>query len=411
VGLHDAVQSFVQEANTRCGRNGRPVLISNCTVGGAYIEGATRMTLNEFMEAVARAAKPGLVEPSSGAVDLSAPMSSLSDGMGTYVPIARQIVHDCRRMQREIDSSPVDMARVRRLQDELRQHIQAEEGIKRDPGTGPWISPLLDAVDGVLKKTPGLISESTDPHVQLRFLQTRYDFMADLCLEMRKDLDAARAGMDRPEAVSERSPYRFESFRRFALRMLARNNKELAHLIEKSAPQPDRFLIHWINQYIPYVKIRSRDSSWQPLTSFVSMFDQARSDVDTFLKTTEWQPGSSGVLFAVPGNWAHVLEFSSRFPGADVMAVDPWVDLLSTMIDRGCFLNRLPQDALVIGLHPKLREAQALCRARLRDWQARGLGCAVFPHPRAGRVAEVGEACERVIQWVTEANGSGGGRA
>jgi hypothetical protein len=306
-------------------------------------------------------------------------------------------------MQREMDAGPADVSRIRRLQDELRKHIHAEEDVKRNPALDPWIHSLMTAIDEVLKITPGLVSDSTDPQVQLRFLQTRYDFMADLCEEICKDLDAARIGMNRPDVVVTRSPYQFASFRRFSLRLLARGNKELARFLDglNSAP-PDRFQFQWINQHIPYVKIRSRDSSWQPLTGFVSMFGQARSDVDRFIHASGWKPGASGVLFAVPGSWVHVLEFCALFPNADVMVIDPWMDLLSAMLDRGCFLNRLPQNALVIGRHPALREAQELCRARLQDWQARGLGCAIFPHPRADRLVELGAACEQVIQWAIE---------
>ena len=115
-----------------------------------------------------------------------------------------------------------------------------------------------------------------------------------------------------------------------------------------------------------------------------------------FWPTTNFSTGRCGVTCVAPGNWAHIIELAIRFPSVPLIVIDPWLDLLRAMIERGLFLHRLPADALIVGAHEKLPGWDDLYRRRLKEWTAGGIRNILWAHPRAPRLPDVPELFERV---------------
>lgn len=253
--------------------------------------------------------------------------------------------------------------------------------LRMEPEIQMWLAPALDHVGYVLRETPAARSM---PRQELSGLQRRLavELASDLLDDMRSALDA-RAGKT-PAAA--RQPLVFPSFRAHALRIIGRNNPGFASYLQESPPSfaPDKFSVAWVNQVVPYVKVRTTGGQWLALTAMESMLEQARADVRAFAEARRFDPARAGVVFAVPGSWMHVVEFAKSFPAARVIAVDPWTGLFSGMIGRGRFLHVLPDNALILGVDDALPEWRGLFSARVREWRAAGLEVLFFPHPRLG---------------------------
>jgi hypothetical protein len=399
-GLHDALENYLTEMKYSLELSGRHILMCNCTNGGAVIQGTVRMTLETFQAGFSAGARlPALHEPGPAVAPPLTHLAALSAGLGNYVVVARDIVRCCARLHRELEAAPLSMDRVRRRQDVLQDLMRREEAARADRAIGLWVVLLLAYVDEQMKKSPALVSDTIDPLVQLRLLRSRFEIAADLCSEIRQDVDRARARwVAEVRTPKERSPYLFKAFRRQGLRWIGAQNQELSHFLGRggAGSMSDRFQVHWINQLIPYVQIKQPSNSWVPLNGFASMFEQSRADVEQFLATTNFSTDPCGVTCIVPGNWAHVLELAIRFPSVPLIVIDPWLDLLSAMIERGLFLHRLPADALIIGVHEKLSSWEDLYRRRVREWAGRGIRNILWAHPRAPSLPDVLELVERV---------------
>ena len=399
-GLHEAIEHYLLEIRRGLESSRPNVRIFNCTARGARIRGTERMTFDAFHAEHSRDAPvPDLSEPVSVPVSPSPRLAALSSALQTFVTAARNVVHCCTQMRRDLDAHPLNLARVRRRQEELRERIRAEEAARSTDTAAWWTNPLLEYVDEQLRQSPGAVSDDIDPHVQLRILHARYDTAADLCAEIRGDIDRASVSLAanaRPAANG--GAYRFGTFRRQALRFIGAQNKELARYLERAEiPEAGaRFRIHWINQFIPYVRISAPPDSWTPLNSFVSMYEQSRADAVGFLTATDYSPARCGITCVAPGNWAHVIDLAIRVPSAPMIIIDPWLDLLSAMIDRGFFLHRLPAGTLILGAGDGAPDWTDLYRSRVGEWAARGLGNILWAHPRADRLPGVPALVERV---------------
>ena len=202
-GLHEAIEKYLIEIGHLLESSGRQVMICNCTNGGAVIGGTVRMDLKSFYEGIPTGARlPTLHEPGPVVASPRAKLVALSAGLRKYGAAACDVVRCCARLRRDLEALPFNVDRVRRHQDELRALMQREEEARADEAIGLWVHSLLEYVDEQMKKSPGLVSDVIDPRVQLRFLYTRYDMAADLCAEIRQDIDHACAQL----AAAEISP-------------------------------------------------------------------------------------------------------------------------------------------------------------------------------------------------------------
>ncbi|HBA83807.1 MAG TPA: hypothetical protein DCZ95_06920 [Verrucomicrobia bacterium] len=393
--LRDALQGYVKALQAGLGGTGPQ--LANCTAGGAAIEGLARTSLEAFCETLPPlpAALPLTVRRKT----LPPPADALADvdnRMRQYGVLAESIVEVCLKLRKELEQQPLNVAKVRIQQKNLQQLIGREEEKRKEPNLRLWLQAVVQHVDRVMQETPGLISQENDPFKQLAYLEARYGFIRDLSEDLRRDfmgvvrrLRVLAAGQEEPSS----SPFVFKSFREQALQRMGNSHRELAAFLRKTPAvlPPDRFQVRWMNQHVPFVKCRLSDGRWVALSGFTSMFDRAVLEVDAFVRQTAFDPARHAVVFAVPGNWVHVLEFARRYPQAQIMVLEPWIDLLSALIERGSFLHFLPPDALIVGVDDRLTEWKTLAHDRWLAWEQAGLTPCLFKHPALADSAEINQ--------------------
>ena len=400
MGLREGVESYLRllAQLNEIGKTRTEVV--NGTRGGAVIAGAGRLSFEDFCASVPPEAQvPALFTQGE---KFSPDMEQLHRIVGSfeqYAGVAGGLVEVCRRMRRELEAYPVNLQKVRGLQEELQAGLRREESVRSVEESTPLLNSMMLQVDDVMKQIPGLVTEDINPAAQLTLLQTRFRFARDLCLDLHGELaEAARAiaAAGDEGAAAKGSPYIFQSFKKLAVETIRRENDELASFLARPAPGAlEQFKLAWINQLIPYVCIR-RGETWTPLSPFSSMYEQAARDVEAFLASSGFDPARNSVTFVGAGNWSHVVDFSRRFPFAQAMVADPWPDLLAVMIERGVFVHRLPPKALVVCTGERFKKWQKLYSGRMNAWKKQGLQNILFLHPRAGELPEIGQLLDQL---------------
>jgi len=380
-GLRDALQAYLAVLS-RAGEVAAPGSeIYNCTEGGARIQGARRLALDVFCADLKGTVDPSaLVEKREAmpAVDLN----SLADAFKRYLHITAEIADCCKRLKRDVEAYPVPMDKVRKQQLQLQQWIAADEAAKREESLAAWLLPVFEFTDAVMSAESGAISGNPDPAQQLTFLQARYSFLHDLCTDIKEDF--TQLGKSSANVALGRSPFVFSAFRRYALSRIRAGNRDLADWLAAppAAEAAREFSIFWINQLIPWVRVRLASGDWRTLSGFADMEASARKELAAVFDSAPFDPKRNGLIMVAPGNWAHVLEWARRYPGASLIVVDPWPELLSVLMDRGCFLHSLPPDLLIVAAKPGMKDWQALVQKRIHVWRERSLTPVMLVHPR-----------------------------
>jgi hypothetical protein len=282
------------------------------------------------------------------------------------------LVSRCRTLSRELDRTPPRISAIKQGQKELEEAIHAEAGFRSGAVCMPWLNTVQQAADQIMKETPGMISEESDPQKQLRFLSRRYAmagrFAGDLQLSLREGGD----------------PHRFSAFFEENRLALEKINPALAGCLSGTATDllPD-FDIHWINQAVPYVKRRVK-GGWRELSAFISIFTEARDVVGRFVTSTGFDPAHDALTVVAPGNWVYVLEWIRRYPTLELAVIEPWPELLAQLMWRGCFLHRLPETACVVPTWADPLYVQ--CR---NGWKRKGLRALQFVSPHAADMPDV----------------------
>lgn len=401
VALREGLQGYLRTITRVFEARGDSLRVFNCTAGGARIENTERLTLQEFLDSAPPMPPATRVIEESGPPPWdSTPLLELTGFLGSHHRLLEQLVAVCGRLRAALTEQDMDMERVRsdqaRLQAMVREEIEAR-GCRQH---ATWLNPIAQHVDHVMHETPGLTTQAIDPFAQLDFLRRRYQYQADLCGDLRRDCVAAATelGLSPPPAspvalppTIAPSPFEFRAFLGLALERIAPFNPELADflLADYEPLDPRQFQVRWMNQFVPYVKVRTPDNNWTPLTGLETMLEEARIDLDAFMSANAFDPERHALVFAGPGNWTHVAECSRRFPGAKMMVVDPWPTLLARMIRHGAFLHLLPPDTLVLGLHARLPGWRALFDRKLAEWKNEGRIALCFRHPLSNRIPEL----------------------
>ncbi|MBI3986970.1 MAG: DUF115 domain-containing protein [Lentisphaerae bacterium] len=428
-GLRDALEQYLRLLKKEAVNSAVPAPdIWNCTEGGAVIQGTVRRSLTDFAQALdpaASAPPPAALgaQPlragvffrrDASATAMAGRLDDVAVRLKEYGAGVETLVLECKRLRKELETHPISMERVRRRQDALNESLGQEERRRADDALAPWVAPLLEFTDHIMKETPGCLSQDPDPVVQLNYLQQRFAFAGDLCADLRGDLDWARARLPNAEnpglaglnadvsgvvptlrevgTKTERHPYEFKSFRRQALNVIRPGNRLLADWLERySGDIPPRFHIHWLNQFVPYVTVQIRENVWKPLSGFLSIVEDAQADVDRFVVGSGFDPARHAVVVVAPGNWIHAIEFARRYPRAEMLVAEPWPELLAVLMSRGCFLHHFPSGVLVVGAHEALKGWETLYADRLQSWKRRNLDPKFFVHPFAAEIPEIQE--------------------
>jgi hypothetical protein len=286
--------------------------------------------------------------------------------------VLNELLSCCRKLSRELDRYPPRITAIKRSQKDLEQAIQAEAQFRSNAVCMPWLNTVLQAADQIMKETPGMMSDESDPQKQLRFLSRRYSMAGRFFEDLQHSLSQ---GGD---------PHCFTAFFEENKLAVQKGNPALAERLTALAPNflPD-FDIHWINQVVPYVK-RQINSEWRELSAFISIFTEARSVVDQFVAETGFDPSHDALTVIAPGNWVYVLEWIRRYPALELAVIEPWPELLAQLMGRGCFLHRLPETARVV--HTWADPLYVQCR---NGWKHKGLRPLQFISPHVADMPDV----------------------
>lgn len=281
------------------------------------------------------------------------------------------VLTECKSIGRELARYPLRVEAIRKKWAALKEAMESEQKTRADSPVSSGLDALFADVDRLLKKTPGMLSDSEDPEKQLCYLTRRYMNAG----RMYSDLSGI---LMKSEGLYQYSAYYEEN-----LAAVARHNPNLEQKLRTSALCADEFEIQWFNQILPYVK-RRIDDEWVELSSQASFFQEAADVVEQFVQEADFDPNRDALTILAPGNWVYVLQFLRRYPQLHLAVIDPWPALLQQLISRGSFLNQLPPDVPLVEtwadpLYMKIRGA----------WGRQGLRKKLFVSPHVKNMPDV----------------------
>jgi hypothetical protein len=391
LGLKQDMEDFIRNVTA----NRREIQIMNCTRGGAVIDGTIRGNFEQFCsETISNRTKPDpCTDVPAGSPCCSDMLQQLCSRMGKYSQLAGRLVQVCANLDGALTESTFDFEKVRGYQSRLKDLMADEQEARTGEVAAEWLNLILHNVDELMLQIPGIIADHAEPMAQVRFLEERFRFAGDLCADITSDLRAVSSQLCQLEDTTmapnpaqhtiKEAPYVFGGFRRYAIRFIHHANRRLASYLEAHKPvvQTGRFRLTWMNQIVPYVAIRQNNGTWRPLSSFLSMYDDATRDVRQLPKEHGFNISTHGFVLICPGSWVHAFVFGKMFPSANVIIVDPWLDLFSQIIERGCFLHTLSSGALIVAADERCGDWKSLCSTRLQEWKRQGLAPLFFVPP------------------------------
>ncbi len=390
-GLREALENYLQLLARKFAGHADLPDIFNATAGGAIIAGTQRTSLDDFMIAAPTGSPPAPLALETATTRPPAErVSLLARELETSRAHNQAIVDTLRRLQRALGDYPLDMETVSRAQASLRTAMAAEQQAREQARAAPWLNTLHLHADLVLKEVPAPPARPDDAAATVDLLHRRYRFVADLAADLARDLQRAAQATAAPGPAP--APFAFTAFRNLNLETIRRTNPALADDLADLAPAADNgddFRIRWMNQVVPYVEKKTGPDAWQPLSSFLGMFQDAQQFVRQFAESNALDPSRHAIIHLAPGNWVYVCEAARLFPQTPAMVLEPWPRLLAALMPRGCFAHRLPPDTLVLDVSPANSAWLKQAAERMATWRARDITPLVCLPPYAAQLTEV----------------------
>ena len=393
LALRDAMEEFVQRYQAGAGDAAVP--ICNCTPGGACIAGTKPMTLENFCrEEDPLMPRPELLKPlDASQVDVQFPVR-IRNVLREHADCCEEVVAACRALQRELERYPVKMERVQKLQRDVQQAVNKENSALHVPAMQQVLSMVMEYVDELLEFEKHSDQAADNPGVQLQVMRERYAVAQDLLRDLAADLHGV-CGEEPVAGSAVKSlpgPWQFSAFRSFALRYVRKGNQELAEaLMDRTRwPLADRFSIRLLNQNLQYVEVIP-EGGHRPraCSSLFSMQEETDAAIAQHLQQYGTDVQQHVLVLVAPGNWAYPVAWGKKFPALRMVVVEPWVDLFSTLIEHGCFLQQLPSSTVVIGVDESLKKWQKVLQRTVKDWKRQGMSTQLFVPPRLVEFPEV----------------------
>lgn len=178
--------------------------------------------------------------------------------------------------------------------------------------------------------------------------------------------------------------------REFAISFINRYNREFANALKSGSFSDtfERFELEWGDFELPDVRFRLPNET-RIITINESSDQQTVSDIRQFIRDSNFHRDNDAVIFFAPGNWAHVVEFCRMFPATRIMVVEPWPELLSSIIERSHFLHLLPLETVIVGMHKDLDEWEDIYQETIAQWKNLNLDISFFYHPQTWQIEEI----------------------
>lgn len=399
LSLRDAIEEYVNELSQNFAN--KP-LIANCTLGGALIRGVERLPLKAFLaDSPVIASKPALFEENQSTPPSADWLDKLGAEIDAFQTNALAAIDSARMLKRELARYPLRPQVVRKTQQTLNDAVRKEKEISSASVSGHWQALLSRNTDRLCQETPGLMSDSTEPNVQLDFLQTRFKLLADIAADALDTLKSATQQVKgaKPATAPIPSPVVFNSFRSFNLQRMRAGNPKLAEAManRNQWPLPDRFAIRLVNQAHQHVSVRLADGAWHPCSSLFSMIEDARADTERAAANWNFNPERHALTIVAPGNYLHAVTFAERFNNLDLALLDPWPELFSHLMDFGAFLHKLPPSALILCADDRFPEWHKLYSERMEQRRRANRQTFVFTPPLMSGMSETQTIISKII--------------
>jgi hypothetical protein len=371
----DGVREVLQRYIGAFKETRKNIKIYNCTPNGALIQNTEPLSLNDFIDGC------GKVDKSNIFSAFSLPSPSLENDMNDiekYAKIAGNIINAATDIQSALDAK--DMSKAKELQNKLKAAFEAESCMKNSSSARPLLSLVRDYSEDIAMDFPEPRPADDDLLSQTIKLQKKYSLIKDLCKDFRGDF-----------MKSEETSYDFQAFRNFGISLINKSNPAFAELLKKMPFASPDFILRANQQYLPSSVIKRLDdgSFFEIVDGALDMEAKARDAVVEFINKNNFDPEKCAAIFVAPGNWAHVVEFANIFPNAEIMAVEPWSELLSSLISRSMFMQSLPDKTTVVGADERLSGWKKIYHSKKREWTRAGKEVVFFEHPLTWQLDEI----------------------
>ncbi len=391
--LREALEEYLEIIERAFSQAPEMPRVVNCTAGGALIRGAERMSLSAFMTALQFPASVSRwnLEKRDGTHCAEVARVMLEEAE-ELVRLTGRVLEVVRRVTMELEKEVPDIALLDSGKEALQQLLSSEREWWARHEESVWLTPLLRHVERISSETPGLISDAEEPAGQLHYLERYYQMLRDLSEDVRDDLRAATSQTKSCYAVSSRDSAVFPAFKKLGVACIRGSNPGLADWLaaQEALPLTERFRFRWKNQMIPGMEVRAQGGGdFVSVAGEWSMIEDAREEANGFFADSEFDPARFGLVVIAPCNWIHALEMLSCYPTMRLLVVEPWLDALCEQMLHGCFLHRLPHDAVVIGADERLPGWKARYREVLSAWKTRGITPCFFTPKRVAHFEEL----------------------
>ncbi len=366
--------------------------VVNCTPGGARINGAGFIPLEDFARGLPQAVKRFELEDVPAPEGFLEGAASISARLAEYLSVSESLLEAAWRLERELRNSVFNAEKVAKLKKGFDAAASAETKLFSEPFLSKILPLPKNRVDDLFDESPGCDPSPEDALGQLKVFRGKTKALSALCSDFKGDVDFALSRLSSPAASTpERDPSFFKAFREAAVDFIAKSNPELAKALASSSFAPAEsagFSLHLKFEDYPHVAKTLADGSRVQFSGLLSVRDEARRQIAEFSRGVSFDPARHAAVFAAPGNYALIEAFSESFPGASCMIVEPWPELLQEIIARTPFLHRLPEGSPVIAVSDSLKSWRSLHGEALESLRKRGLSPMVHWNPKTSGLPE-----------------------
>ncbi|MDD2236037.1 MAG: hypothetical protein PHG65_02370, partial [Kiritimatiellae bacterium] len=197
-------------------------------------------------------------------------------------------------------------------------------------------------------------------------------FACDLSGEIASDLELAMKRVFHSKGlVTSGDVHVFPSLKALNTSLVGRKNPELAHWLEEAGPRDltTDIQLQWSAQNHPEIYLPEQ-GDLTPLTDVCDRPTRAAQDVDRFVKRNAFDLRQHGLVLFAPADWYHAAAWAAKYPGADVLVIEPWITLFHAQIERADLLSGYARDWLILALDPRLPSWTIRYSQRINQWRA-----------------------------------------
>ncbi len=353
------------------------VNVINCSKRGAIIRGITRDDFKNISKLIEKDPAPlTQIEFSEKEIDINRVESLLKRQKEIFNKVAEKNGEVVKIIQDLEQYAVLDDQKIGWLYQAMHQEAASREGMEERLFIMP-IFQSLSFIDYTINSN-AFRNDFRDQLIAIKFF---YSLLRDALLEVKKDIEQILE--KNVEEKRTLNPKVFEAFSNYACNLIGRKNPEFANWLVKNHKldyNQEEFSVRWQQQYLPFVLMRDGADKWMALSS--SKVPQWGNEVvEDFVKCNRYNPDNDAVVFWIGCNWAHICAFAKRFQFANMLVLEPYVELFSYIIRRGLFLYFLPINSIIIGIHNELKNSLELYNQEIERWKSERKRILLFEHP------------------------------